>query len=421
MTRIAFTAPEYRADGSIHPADFAFSGSPRDGWEIARDGALHLRLGPGYRALRTSHCGVCATDLARRHLPFPLPQVIGHQAVARDDDGRLVVVEINASHAARAVPGDCAYCAGGLPRHFPERLVLGIHGLPGGFGPWLVAPVAAVHAVPPDVDARTAVLVEPFAAALHAVRIVTRLPRARIAVLGMGRLGLLVTAALAAWRTRAGASYDVVALARRADRRALARRLGADEARDPDGVDDRLADVVVDTTGDPAGLVRALALARDEVHLKTTCGMPSAGLVHATELVVDEIAIARVAAVAATPPAGGPALQTAVVPAGASRAELSGRGFRVVARDGVASLPFGGADVVLARSLAEIDEAIRPTPGVERGVVRPRGVIGILPDAHDASPLVRAVVDRGVTATRRAARHAAALDLPTVSDSPTHS
>jgi hypothetical protein len=29
MTRLAFTAPEYRADGSIHPADFAFSGSPR--------------------------------------------------------------------------------------------------------------------------------------------------------------------------------------------------------------------------------------------------------------------------------------------------------------------------------------------------------------------------------------------------------
>src|SRR5207249_2809327 len=107
---------------------------------VVREGREHLRLGPGYRLLRVSRCGVCATDLARRQLPFPLPQVTGHEVVAVADDGTPVVVEINASHAARALPPDawCADCRRGLGTHCPDRLVLGIHDLPGGFGPWLL-------------------------------------------------------------------------------------------------------------------------------------------------------------------------------------------------------------------------------------------------------------------------------------------
>src|SRR3954467_6551124 len=141
---IRFVAPEYQADGSFRETAYGLRGSAEDGWEIARDGAPHLRLGRGYRALRVSHCGICATDLARCRLPFPLPQVTGHEVVALDDAGAPVVIGINASHAARALcaRGWCTYCIGGLPTHCPERRVLGIHDLPGGFGPWVLAPVA---------------------------------------------------------------------------------------------------------------------------------------------------------------------------------------------------------------------------------------------------------------------------------------
>ena len=138
---VSFEAPEYRADGTVAPARYRFAGSTADGWEIARDGAVALRLGPGYRRLRTSHCGVCATDLARRHLPFPLPQVIGHEVVAVDDDGRAVVVEINASHVARGVAG-CATCAAGLPTHCPERLTLASIACPAASDPGCSPPPA---------------------------------------------------------------------------------------------------------------------------------------------------------------------------------------------------------------------------------------------------------------------------------------
>src|SRR5262249_31094325 len=125
--RVAFTACEYHADRAIQPATYAFVATSDGGWEVSRDGLPHLRLGTGYRLLRVSHCGVCATDLARHALPFPLPQILGHEVVAVDDDGTPVVVDINASHAAPADPAGaaCGLCRSDLPSHFPQRLVLG--------------------------------------------------------------------------------------------------------------------------------------------------------------------------------------------------------------------------------------------------------------------------------------------------------
>jgi hypothetical protein len=276
----------------------------------------------------------------------------------------------------------CAYCARGLASHCPERLVLGIHDLPGGFGEWILAPVDAVIALPPSLDARAATFVEPFAAALHAVRVVTRVPRRRIAVLGPRRLGMLVIAALAAWRRRTGTQYEIVALARRAGLRDLARRLGADDARDPATLGAGDVDVVVETTGDSDGLRVAATLARDEVHLKTTCGQPAFGLADPTALVVDELTLAR-DDMPIDPPVGGPPYETASVldhaPASA-RAALVARGLRVIddELDVLHATPFRGTDVVVAGHLGEINEAIRPSG--RRGV-RPRGLVLLARDA----------------------------------------
>ena len=416
--RVAFTASEYQADGSIARVPYELSGSSTSGWSVERAGASHVELGPGYRLLRVSHCGICATDLARRHLPFRLPQITGHEVVAVEEDGTPVVVEINASHRARAVHVSCAYCDRGLPSHCPDRLVLGIHDLPGGFGPWLLAPVNAILPLPASMSPRVGSFVEPFAAALHAARIVTRVPRRRIAVLGPGRLGLLVIAALAAWRRRAGASYEVVALARRADRAALARWLGADDVRDPSGLEGAFADVVVDTTGGPDGFGRALELAREEVHLKTTCGEPSGGLREATAMVVDEVALSRSFM---TPPAGGPPYETLVMMEGAPsslREQLMARGLRCVDRSSLASLPFGAADVVAAASVTEVDAVIRPEASIERGVVRPRGLIVVTEGTERL--LGEAVLRRGVVVTTsRCGEFHSAIDLlPEVPDLP---
>ena len=353
MTRVAFTAPEYQADASIRPAAYVFEGSAADGWAVVRDGREHLRLGPGYRLLRTSHCGVCATDLARRHLPFPLPQVIGHEIVALDDGAAPVVVEINASCVARGIV-PCPTCAAGLPTHCPERRVLGIHDLPGGFGPWILAPVHAVLPVPAGLPPLAATLVEPFAAAWHAVGVIAPRAGERVLVLGPGRLGSLALAALAAWRARTGVAIEILAAGRTPASRERARRLGADAVVAPD--DAPPADVVVEATGSPEGATRGLALARRELHLKSTTGQPALGLANPTALVVDELAIGRLAGV-----------------------------------------PAPGA--VVARTLAEIDAAIRPVAGVERSRPGPRGTILVADAAAPRGALLEAVLGRDLRIT----------------------
>ena len=87
---VAFEGLEYHASDRVRPARYELEGSPAKGWRVTRNGDEHMRLGPGYRLLRTERCGVCSTDLARRFLPFPLPQIIGHELIALDaEDQRL--------------------------------------------------------------------------------------------------------------------------------------------------------------------------------------------------------------------------------------------------------------------------------------------------------------------------------------------
>jgi hypothetical protein len=55
------------------------------------------------------------------------------------------------------------------------------------------------------------------------------------------------------------------------------------------------------------------------------------------------------------------------------------------------------ADVVVADSAAGVDAAIRPRPGHEQALVRPRGLVLLHPDADvAASPLLAAVTGRGL-------------------------
>ena len=404
---IEFAAPEYQADGSFRVTAYAFEGTSDQGWAVKREGRPHLALGPGYRLLRSAACGVCATDLARRFLPFPLPQILGHEVLAVDDDGGRHVVEINASHATRGVDTPCPFCQSCLAIHCPQRLVVGIHDLPGGFGPYLLAPVNAVFPVPDAIPSSSAVLIEPLAAALHAVTKVNPRDGDCIAVLGPRRLGMLVLAALRAYRSTRQLKFKIMALARRRELLDVAAEFGADTGLvvegGGEGLPDGLADVVIDTTGTPEGFALALRLARREVHLKSTHGRPAAGLQHLTQLVVDEIMIGRfepqdiadrtVAWLASDPPPSEVAARRLLCGEAATLlAELEGM-------PAASGLP--RADAVVVDSVEQIDRAIRPRDGQAASLVRPRGTVLVRPnaDAQRASALVEAVVDRGLTLT----------------------
>lgn len=424
MPTIAFDALDYRADQTFAAARYRFSGDERTGWRVERDGAPVLQLGPGFRLLRVRQCGVCSTDLARHHLPFPLPQVIGHEVVALDADGRRYTVEINASHRARGIATDCPFCRADLPTHCPERTTLGIHDLPGGFGAWILAPIAGCIEVPRNVPDAAAVLVEPFAAALHAVQTVAPRAGEHIAVLGPRRLGMLVVAALAAVRKRAAGThgnFTIAAVARDPQLLALARTFGADTVHQV-GADHPVPtaafDVVIDTTGNPTGLDLAVRMARREVHLKSTHGQSAGGLRHTTELVVDEIGIARFPAAAPTAGAApwerlrtGHRPRIAWLAATAPPAWLPahvdvqrGDAAALAAHFAAATDGLPRADVAVAEDAAGIDAAIRPIAGSEVALVRPRGEVLVLPGSPlsadlAAAPLLAAIAGRGLRLT----------------------
>lgn len=289
---IEFEAFEYTADGTLQPTRLAFDGDQHDGWSVLRNGVYHLTLGPGYRLVRSLMCGVCSTDLARRFLPFPLPQVTGHEVIATDQSGERFAVDINASHHAREIENNCPFCLAGLSHHCPDRLVLGINGLPGGFGAWFLAPVGALRAIPADMPIENAVLVEPLAAALHAVRSLSIKAGDRVAVLGPRKLGMLMIAALRSERERLDTTFEIIALARRPELLALAKELGADSCLDVgETIPDSSFEIVIDCTGSANGFETALSAATREVHLKSTNGQPAGGLDHMTEFVVDELAM----------------------------------------------------------------------------------------------------------------------------------
>ena len=292
---ITYQAQEYTTDDTFVYAHFRISGNTASGWSILRNDKKLLQIGPGYELLQTLSCGICATDINRRFLPFELPQVTGHEVVAqRLNTSDIFAVEINDSPYARGDAELDQFCRERLQTHCPDSMVLGIDRLPGGFAPYILAPVKSIIPVH-GLDENTAVLIEPFAAALQAVTASPPEDGDEVIVLGPGRLGLLLIAALAAYRSSTGIKFRIGALGRQNKNIALSRILGADfginiSHNDQPNFSKKYA-IVYDTTGSTAGFETALQLAEKEVHLKSTSGLKMCGFHTLTALVVDELAL----------------------------------------------------------------------------------------------------------------------------------
>lgn len=404
MNQVQFQTPELQADGSFRQCEYQFKGDEVKGWTITRNGDLSLKLGAGYTLVKTHCCGVCSTDLARHFLPYPLPQVIGHEVVGRIEE-KMVVVEINASHQARGVSEeDCPFCKNGMNTQCPERITLGINQLPGGFSPYFLAPVKAMQVVPESLSPQVASFTEPFAAALQGVEATFPKNGDSVAVLGPRRLGMLVIAALAGFRKREGLDFQITGIVRHSKLKEQCLQMGADEVllveKDSLEAHKQQFDIVFDTTGKVEGFEAALELSRRVVHLKSTNGQQVLGLSHLTDMVVDEIALlpfthehlAYSWPIEETPRQN---LNILVSPT-VSEADLEqaqvhhpkAKFHRMSALEAKRQIQedpegtnflkdamFPRFDLAIVSSLEEIDQTLRPVPGEEFSPVRPRGAI----------------------------------------------
>ncbi|MCQ8105656.1 alcohol dehydrogenase catalytic domain-containing protein [Methylomonas sp. SURF-2] len=257
--------------------------------------ALHYRLdkavpdiGAGEALIRMTLAGICATDLELVKGYAGFSGVIGHEfvgvveAVGSKSDSvwldKRVVGSINIGC------GDCAACLGAGPEHCLQRKVLGIRGRDGAFADYLRLPVANLYQVPAGVADEEAVFTEPLAAALRVVGQLELLSVGKVAVVGPGRLGLLIAKVLAL------AGYDVEVLGRSETSLALPAQWGLRTGLTR-SVPDNSYHFVVDASGQSGGFAEALRLTRPRGIVVQKSTFSAAEAVDLGKLVVGELTI----------------------------------------------------------------------------------------------------------------------------------
>ena len=259
-----------------------------DGRLILREDYPEPQAQPGEALLRVLLAGICSTDLeiVRGYAGFS--GVLGHEFVAEVTDvgagvdpdwiGRTVVGSINIGC------GECTTCRRDGPEHCPDRQALGIHHHDGVFADYVTIPVDNLFEVPDGVSDEAAVFTEPLAAAVRIREQIAVRPAARAAVVGPGRLGLLIAQVLAL------AGTEVTVLGRRPQSLELPAALGLITGLAGDYGDNSF-DLVVEATGNDAGFVQTLRLVRPlgTIILKSTFAGRSE--IDLSKLVVSEITV----------------------------------------------------------------------------------------------------------------------------------
>ena len=223
--------------------------------------------GPGQALVAVQAAGICGTDIHATQGLFPWkpPLVMGHeytgvvQDVGRGVSRRLIGRAVGCEPSYGC--GNCADCAEGRVSQCAGCTRVG------GFAERVVLPVSCLHALPRGLDPVTAALTEPAACCLANLEMFRMPPGATVLVIGGGIMGLL-TMALA---RRRGAKRLILSDPL-AERRAMAKRLGASTVVDPtretlrDRVlgltRDRGADVVCEAVGKPELVAESLTLVR---------------------------------------------------------------------------------------------------------------------------------------------------------------
>ena len=202
-----------------------------------------VRLGMRLGGICGSDLGVVTLGASPSTSPFSsFPFVLGHEIVADVLEvgagvrsvarGDRVAVNPLLGCVPRDVSPPCEECVSGRPsrcRHFvdgvlaPGIMIGTTRSLGGGWGERLVAHESQLHALPAALNDEDAVLIEPLACSVHAVRAATLARGARVLVIGAGSIGLLTTAALRAH----DASLAITVAARHPFQAEHAERLGA--------------------------------------------------------------------------------------------------------------------------------------------------------------------------------------------------
>jgi threonine dehydrogenase-like Zn-dependent dehydrogenase len=245
---------------------------------------VEIKDSPGTARVRVVLAGLCSTDLelVQGYKSSPRNMILGHEFVGiidqirplseTSDDtngfavGDRVCAEINCTK-----PGLCHDWK--VRSQHDARSALGIFGAHGVFAEFVKVPIENLHRIASSISDRAAVFAEPLAAACQVLEEIHIRKEDRVGVLGAGKLGSLVAGVLTA------SMFDVFVLVRPTldgtlvyprhlssiTQRSIPVRNSVSEA-------DNSYDCIIECTGNPGGLQRALALVkpRGTIVLKST-------------------------------------------------------------------------------------------------------------------------------------------------------
>ncbi len=153
----------------------------------------------GEALIKVLMAGICNTDLEIERGYMGYKGVLGHEFVGLVEEvngedhgliGKRVVGDINCGC------GKCSFCLPGINNHCPDRVTVGIDRKNGCLAEYLTMPVGNLFIVPESVSDEEAVFTEPLAAAFEIMEQVHIKPTDLVAVLGDGKLGLLIALVL---------------------------------------------------------------------------------------------------------------------------------------------------------------------------------------------------------------------------------
>jgi threonine dehydrogenase-like Zn-dependent dehydrogenase len=232
--------------------------------------------------VKVKKAGICNTDLELIKGYMGFEGIPGHEFVGRvvqspssEWTGKRVVGEINLSC------GHCDFCRQRQPKHCLNRSVLGLSGKNGAFAEYLTLPLQNLHVVPDTVSDTEAVFVEPLAAACDVLDQTEIDRRTSVAVLGDGKLGLLIAQVIKQ------KTHRVFCYGKHGSKLEILKKAGIRTSIQ--GKTKKRFDVVVEATGHVSGLRHCLSIVKPKgsIVLKSTLEEPVP--FDTSKIVVDEI------------------------------------------------------------------------------------------------------------------------------------
>lgn len=184
---------------------------------------------PGEVLVEVDTAGVCGSDVARyawtrnyekgaaKAMDSDLPRILGHEFAgtvaalpAGSSSGSGLAVGTRVVVNSVIGCGRCRACRIGEQNLCVARKTLGVHH-DGGYAEFVAVPEANVHPLPDDISLRLAAALQPFSVAMNAVRQSGIKPGDRIAVWGLGTIGLATCLIAPMFGATVVAGYDRVA------------------------------------------------------------------------------------------------------------------------------------------------------------------------------------------------------------------